>query len=234
VGDLVEIAASVLTQAEKRVEVAAQNISNATTPSYKRAVAFSSLVRASETEDYYPQITTVTDYRAGKLVETGNPYDIAILQDGFFAVRYDDKVAYTRQGQFSANAEGHLVNSRGGILQAAGGSDFVIDAEQFELRTDGFIVVDGRPAARIGVFDAEDRSALESVGGELTAGDATMQLVRSMAVRQGAFETSNVTTGDEMVLMMEALRRAEAGQRIMSVYDDLMGRAITSFGDSVR
>jgi flagellar basal body rod protein FlgG len=37
-----------------------------------------------------------------------------------------------------------------------------------------------------------------------------------------------------MVSMMEALRRAEAGQRVMNVYDDLMGRAITTFGENVR
>jgi flagellar basal-body rod protein FlgF len=53
-------------------------------------------------------------------------------------------------------------------------------------------------------------------------------------VQQGAYEASNVTTGDEMVLMMEALRRAEAGQRVMNVYDDLLGRAVTSFGENVR
>ena len=57
-------------------------------------------------------------------------------------------------------------------------------------------------------------------------GDATVQ--------QGVYEASNVNTGDEMVMMMEALRRAEAGQRVINVYDDLMGRAVTTFGESVR
>jgi flagellar basal body rod protein FlgG len=49
-------------------------------------------------------------------------------------------------------------------------------------------------------------------------------------VRQGAIEASNVSTGVEMVDMMAAIRRAESGQRLVNVYDDLMGRALTLFG----
>jgi flagellar basal-body rod protein FlgG len=47
-------------------------------------------------------------------------------------------------------------------------------------------------------------------------------------------EASNVSLGDEMVGMMQALRQAESGARLVQVYDDLMGRAITSFGQSGR
>ena len=43
-------------------------------------------------------------------------------------------------------------------------------------------------------------------------------------------ETSNVNMGDEMVAMMEAVRRAETGQRLVTTYDDLMGRALNLFG----
>jgi len=35
-----------------------------------------------------------------------------------------------------------------------------------------------------------------------------------------------------MISMMEALRRAETGQRLVGVYDDLMGRVLTSLGQS--
>jgi flagellar basal-body rod protein FlgG len=56
--------------------------------------------------------------------------------------------------------------------------------------------------------------------------------MKTPSVRQGALETSNVTTAAEMVSVMAALRRAEAGQRLAIVYDDLMGRAITSFGQN--
>jgi hypothetical protein len=35
-----------------------------------------------------------------------------------------------------------------------------------------------------------------------------------------------------MVGMMEALRRAESGQRLVLTYDDLMGRALNAFGQN--
>jgi flagellar basal body rod protein FlgG len=50
------------------------------------------------------------------------------------------------------------------------------------------------------------------------------------ALAQGALEASNVSAGAEMITMMAALREAQAGQRLMGVYDDLLGRAITTFG----
>jgi flagellar basal-body rod protein FlgG len=47
-------------------------------------------------------------------------------------------------------------------------------------------------------------------------------------------EASNVSLGDEMVAMMTALRQAESGARLAQLYDDLMGRAITTLGESKR
>jgi flagellar basal-body rod protein FlgG len=43
-------------------------------------------------------------------------------------------------------------------------------------------------------------------------------------------EASNVSVGDEMVTMMASLRQAESGSRLVQTYDDLLGRAITTFG----
>ena len=45
-----------------------------------------------------------------------------------------------------------------------------------------------------------------------------------------SLEASNVSLGSEMVTIMAALREAQSGQRLMNVYDDLMGHAITTFG----
>jgi flagellar basal-body rod protein FlgG len=47
-------------------------------------------------------------------------------------------------------------------------------------------------------------------------------------------EASNVAMGEEMVTMMAALRQAENGARIVQLYDDLLGRAITTFGQGGR
>lgn len=234
-GDLVDIGVSVLSQAERRIEIAAQNLSNATTPAYKRRVAFSDLVNSADSQaTVMPRVTAAIDFRNGKLVETGNPYDLALVGPGYFAVRFDDRISYTRQGQFSADAGGRLVDGRGGVLQFANGNDAVVESDKFSVAADGAVTEVGLLRGKVGVFGADDQAKLEVSDVGFSVGSASLTLLEDAAVQQGAYEASNVTTGDEMVLMMEALRRAEAGQRVMNVYDDLMGRAITTFGEAVR
>ena len=234
-GDLADISMAIFSQAERRVEIAAQNLSNATTPAYKRRVAFSSLVQTPDNPNtVMPRTSTAIDFRSGKLVETANPYDIALVGPGYFAVRYDERILYTRQGQFSADAKGRIVDPRGGILQFANGSDASVESDNFQIAPDGVLTEAGELRGIIAVYGTEDESALEPVVGGFSDSRATLTLLDDIALQQGAYEASNVTTGDEMVLMMEALRRAEAGQRVMNVYDDLLGRAVTSFGENVR
>ncbi|HEX8527673.1 flagellar basal body rod C-terminal domain-containing protein, partial [Allosphingosinicella sp.] len=92
---------------------------------------------------------------------------------------------------------------------------------------------DGEPVGRIALVDFEDRGRLRVADGGAFAADGMEAVpVGERSVRQGALERSNVSTGDEMVAMMEALRRAETGQRLVTVYDDLMGRALSTFGQS--
>jgi flagellar basal-body rod protein FlgF len=234
-GKLAELSIAILSQAERRVEIAAQNLSNATTPAYKRRVAFSSLVQSPDSQNtIIPRVSAAIDFRSGKLVETGNPFDMALAGPGYFAVRYDERILYTRQGQFAADAKGRIVDSRGGILQLANGGDASVESAKFEIAADGTITEAGLLRGKIAVYGTEDESLLEPVEGGFNDSRAALALLDDAAVQQGAYEASNVTTGDEMVLMMEALRRAEAGQRVMNVYDDLLGRAVTSFGENVR
>jgi len=60
------------------------------------------------------------DFTQGALVSSDNPYDMAILGEGFFQVRTPDGgVAYTRAGTFTLDAARNLVNSRGLLLEPA-------------------------------------------------------------------------------------------------------------------
>ncbi|WCM29993.1 hypothetical protein NDN01_25485 [Sphingomonas sp. QA11] len=77
--------------------------------------------------------------------------------------------------------------------------------------------------------------AIEAIDGSLfRLGTGEAEEVADPLVRQGMTEASNVSVGDEMVTMMAALRQAESGARLVQTYDDLLGRAITTFGQSGR
>jgi flagellar basal-body rod protein FlgG len=230
-----DLAVAILSQAQRRVEIAAQNIANSTTPAYKRRVAFSTLVGGDQNADSgTPTVNAAIDFRNGKLSETGKPTDLAISGPGYFALRRDSQVIYARSGQFSTDKDGRLVNAQGFALQLANGNDLVVRSSDFQVRSDRTVVEKGSVLGRISVFGVADQRSFEPVDGGFRAGASDLTETDDAQIRQGAIETSNVSSGDEMVVMMESLRRAEAGQRVMNVYDDLMGRVITSFGDSVR
>ena len=55
-----ESASAILAQSERRVETAAQNVSNVATPGYKRKVDFAELVQGSTT------LSSFADLKAGK------------------------------------------------------------------------------------------------------------------------------------------------------------------------
>jgi flagellar basal-body rod protein FlgF len=230
---ITEIAAQIFARAEQRAEVAAQNITNASTPGYRRRICFSELMAASGASGAAPgrqHDAVAADFTAGQLQQTGGATDLAIAGEGFFVVRSDDATLYTRQGQFRCDDGGRLVTAQGLALQNMDGGDIVVGEAPFQVAADGAVTRNGEPLARIAVVDFDDRHALIPSEGGFAAGAAEPRPVPGAVVRQGMLEGSNVNTGDEMVAMMEAVRRAETGQRLVTTYDDLMGRALNLFG----
>lgn len=229
---ITEVAAQILARAERRAEVAAQNITNASTPGYRRRIGFEETLAASAPAlSPAANLRDRTDFTVGQLGSTDNPTDLAIAGDGFFAVRGDDDVLYTRQGQFRRDDQGRLIGTGGLALQAMEGGDLIVGDGDFEVSPDGVVTRNGEAIGRIALYDFSDRGALSMQGaGMFTAGGVEPLRVDAPAIRQGMVEGSNVNMGDEMVAMMEAVRRAETGQRVVNTWDDLMGRALNLFG----
>jgi flagellar basal body rod protein FlgG len=166
-------------------------------------------------------------------MDTGNPGDLAMTHSGFFVVRNGDSLLYTRQGQFHRDSDGRLVTAQGWAVQADGGGDIILKTNAFKVAEDGTVTESGQPIARLAVMDFIGRRDFsDAEAGFIRAPDNAMKTVDAPAIRQGALETSNVSTADEMVGMMEAIRRAEAGQRLVNTYDDLMGRVLSTFGQA--
>lgn len=229
VGDLIDIAAVVLAQAERRLEVASQNIANMSTPGYKRRIAFSSIATAKNgPEDAPPAV----DFSPGKAINTQNPYDLAILGKGFFEVQSDEGVFYTRQGQFQLDNQGRLVTPQGYVLQSQDGGDLVLQGGTLQVQSDGTVLENGDTVGTVGVVDLDTKAATPAQDGMFSAPASAVKSASAPVVQQGMLESSNVSTADEMLVIMAALRRAEAAQKLGGVYDDLLGQALTTFGQS--
>lgn len=233
---ITEVAAQILSRAERRAEIAAQNITNASTPGYRRRVGFEEMLGAGAPGAPSPAPATerrdATDFTAGRLGQTGSATDLAIAGDGFFAVRGEGDTLYTRQGQFRRDTAGRLVNAQGLALQTMEGGDLIVGDADFEVSADGVVMRNREPIGRIALYNFTEPGALSQGrgAGAFAAGGAEPVPVEAPAIRQGMLEGSNVNMGDEMVAMMEAVRRAETGQRLVNTYDDLMGRALNLFG----
>ena len=87
---LVESATAIMSASERRLEIAAHNVANISTPGYKRKVAFQSLLGADALSALSPEILEHSDIGQGKLTPTGNPLDLAISGSGFFVLRDGD------------------------------------------------------------------------------------------------------------------------------------------------
>lgn len=225
---LIDAATAVMRASSQRIDVAAINVANISTPGFKRQL------RSANRADLPFDATLArlrVDQTAGRLAETGRPLDLAINGEGLFQLRAGERMLYSRQGGFAVGPDGRVVTPQGYALQQAGGGDLVLDSASVKIEPDGTVLDGERPVGRVGVFGARAAADVSAIDGSMfTITDDALAPMETPSLRQGALEMSNVTLADEMVGMMTALRGSETGARLVQVYDDLMGKAISTFG----
>lgn len=232
---LIESATAILSASTRRLEAIANNVSNVSTPGFKRQLSFTEALAATTAEAPEAMLPrTRPDLSQGRLAETGNRLDLAISGAGFFQLRDGEALLYSRQGQFRLAEDGRVVTPQGYSLQQAEGGDLVLERGEVEILGDGNVLDAGRPVGRIGLFAPADGAALEAVSGSVFTIAGESVEVSGSELRQGMVEASNVSMGDEMVGMIAALRQAEGGARLVQLYDELIGRAVTTFGGTGR
>jgi len=232
--ELMITAASLMARETRRVETAAHNIANTATPGFKSEIAFQDALAmpAAPGLPVSADMRLATDFGAGKLMHTGNPFDLAIGGDGFFAVAAPDGTAYTRAGSFHRDDQGRLVTIQGWPLQASGGGDVTVSNGSWHIEPDGTVIDGGNPSTVIDVAHFDDNAKLErSADGLFLAGQARSLDQGETRVQQGYLEASNVMVGNDMVKVMEAMRRVESGQKLVQTYDDMVGNVLQRLGD---
>ena len=221
------IAASGMVSEMARQDLIANDLANASTPGYKsdRAVQGSFgdlLLRNTQTGATVGPLgmgsrveRQVTDLSAAPIRETGEDLDFAVEGDGYFAVRTAQGVRYTRNGQFSAAANGTLVDQLGNAVLGANGQPVRIGA-------DGKV-----PAASVGVFAVQNaRKVGDSFFQGTASGRATGQ------VRSGALEGSGSDPVRAMTDMIASLRAFESGQKVITTIDSTLQKAANQVGST--
>lgn len=177
------------------------------------------------------------DYSEGPIKETGNTFDLAISDRGFFAIEYTNKAGvtstkYTRDGNFTMDVQGYLRTQDG---------DYVLDEDGRRIRMDtaldvsidrnGTITQDGNFVATIGLTDFEDYDYLERFGENFFEPiEGATEIETDSQIYSGYLELSNISMVTEMVNMIAIQRHYESNQRVITTMDDTLDIAVNQLG----
>jgi flagellar basal body rod protein FlgG len=231
---LTAIAASGLRSQLESLDLLANNIANAATGGYKADREFYSLylapdAQAADTPATMPVVERPwTDFSPGVFETTGNPLDLALSGNGFFAVDGPSGPLYTRNGSFHLSANGNLVTEDGYLVRAASGGSLVLqNGSPIDIAADGTVTQDGNTIGQLQVVDFGDTSGLAKEGKSYFRAARPAAPAPSQAlIQQGRREASNTGAAESAVRLVGILRQFEMLQKAVSMGADMSKQAI--------
>jgi flagellar basal-body rod protein FlgF/flagellar basal-body rod protein FlgG len=221
------------------LDTAASNLANAGTPGYRaeREYFRSVLLGPDATDSQLGR--TVNNYgllggdalslAEGAIQQTGNPLDLAIEGQGFFAVETKNGVRYTRDGGFHRTQKGLLVTSTGDAVLSTTSKPITIPTGEIAVGTGGVISVAGGVADTVGVFTFAQGTQLSAEGTNryIPPQGAKPELSQDAAVHQGAIEGANQDTVQGTLDLIMMQRQAEMMQKALTVFHSEFNKIAT-------
>ena len=207
-----------------RQDQLANDLANASTPGYKAdrvsQRSFGDLMLSNSTDGSVVGPLgagaaidkQVTDVRPQAMRDTGQPLDLAVEGDGWFGVQTKQGVRYTRNGSFSADAQGKLVDQLGNQVLGVGGKPVAV--------TEGTI-----DPTKVALFNLRnpvkqgDSNFTGQAGGQATG-----------TVHSGSLEGSGVDPARAMIDLMASMRTMEATQRAITTIDTTLQQTSSQVG----
>jgi flagellar basal-body rod protein FlgF len=218
---------------EARMALTANNVANINTPGYRgQNGLFKEYVSDQRRMD--ADVSLVYDYGQyqmtdpGPIKETGNPLDVALVGPGFMGVNTPAGVQYTRAGNFSLNANGEIVNSRGENVVDQGGGIISIpaDAQYVSIDEKGVVSTDQGEVGNIMIAEFKNYQDLKPAGnGNYTTDEQPTPAVDTRMF-QGKVEGSNVQGVVEMTRMIDVSREYQSMQRLVQTEHERQRTAI--------
>ena len=213
------------------LDVAAGNLANAGTAGYRaeRDYFRSAMIGPDALQSQLNQTVnnfgllggSRLDLGQGALTPTGNPLDLAVEGDGFFAIKTGQGIRFTRDGQFERAQDGSLTTQAGEPVLDASYQSIRTPPGQTVVGADGSVSVSGAIAGKIALFAFAPGTELAAEGANRYGAPAGAQPTAAQGeIHQGALESSNqdVIGGSlELVLMQ---RQAEMMQKAVSIFSN--------------
>ncbi len=214
----INIALSRLAVQQRAMDVVAGNLANMSTPGFRaeRLVFADWLLRepsgAAAPGDRVLAFTqsraTYRERTEGTITQTGNPLDLALSGDGFFAVQTPNGTRLTRAGRFSLKTDGTITDENGNALMDVAGQPLRVSPADTELtvKADGTLSSENGTIGQIGVVTPNDPNRITAEGGRLFRADVPTTPLAQPKILQGAVEDSNVQPITEVTRMITSQR----------------------------
>ena len=218
--------------------VTANNIANANTTGYNSEhMVFTSYLKKDVNQrtpnamamDY--DISTYRNTQTGPLKSTGNPLDLAISGNGYFAVETPLGTRYTKAGNLQLDPLGTLVSAEGyPVLNSNGGRIvFPDDTLEIDVGSAGNIKVNGTEFDSLGIYGFANEQAMEQLGNGLYKSDITPLPAENVRVLQGTLENSNVQPVRELTHMIDVSRSTSNTAKLIETIYDLQRKAANAW-----
>ncbi|MCD6561915.1 MAG: flagellar basal-body rod protein FlgF [Deltaproteobacteria bacterium] len=176
-----------------------------------------------------------TNFSPGQLKYTGDPLDFALGGKGFFTIRTNDGIQYTRKGDFTLNQDGVLVTQDGFPVLGEGGEIQInmTDGEKIIVDLNGNISLDEKQIDSLRIVEFDDPHLLNKVGNTLFATENPKDVgkkANEIDLNQGYIESSNVDSIKAMTEIIEALRGFESYQKILQSIDKINSKTNNEVG----
>ncbi len=230
------IAASGLRARMESLDLLANNIANASTGGYKADREFYSLYAAPETAGNDPSSTMPlierpwVDHAQGILHTTGNPLDVALSGNGFFAVNGPSGPLYTRNGNFRLATDGKLTSSDGYPVRDPQGAPLTVQGTRpLEISSDGTVTQDGVVVGKLEIVDFTSTAGLSKQGSNyfrVTDPAVLPGAASGTTVEQGHLEASNTGTAESAVRLVSVMRQFEMLHKAVTLGAEMNKKAI--------
>lgn len=238
--ELAVLASRTLTT-QRQFAAIADNVANVNTHGFRKLeMNFREVISrpgGKPTASYVADRALLVSQADGVHETTGNPLDVALSGNGFFAINVNGTTQYTRRGQFALSNDGTLVTPEGNtVLDNAGAPiQFPAETRNIKVAADGTISTEQGQLARLGVFQfsPEDQKLLQRAGASAfipqlgaAAVPADFAVPGAPQLRQGYLEASNVNAVQEMVDMETVSRAYQQSLTMARSLEELEQRAI--------
>ncbi len=181
-------------------------------------------------------VATQKQHIQGGFQTSSSPLDMAIKGNGFFQIQMPDgTTGYTRAGTFATDEAGQIVTSGSGFVLTPA-ITIPANTTSLDIAIDGTVTVQEQGAAAptnigsITIATFINPAGLQSIGGNLylETGSSGTPVVGTPGLDGvgdllgGQLETSNVSSVEELVAMIETQRTYETNAKVLSAVDQML------------